>query len=187
MAMSATLRWARPAQLGGLYAPPRTPVIVDVPPIAYLTRSGRGAPEASLAWAEAVDDLRTAWDAVRLYGPGSPAPQGIPGRVPPLEVVWADADPASWTVMLALAVDIDPAVEVPGVEIVRVHEGWCAQVLHLGGRRERDVSLSRLDRFVARQGYLRDAGLHEVFLDDPAAVSETVRRSILRRMVEPPG
>ncbi len=172
--MSVVQRWIHPARLGALYAPPRSPVIVDVPPIAYLTRTGQGIPEASLAWAEAVDGLRSAWDtAAAGHSP------------PPLEVVWASADPASWTVLLALAEGIDPAVEAPGAEIQRVFECWCAQVLHVGGRRERVVALDRLDRFAARHGYRCGAGLHEVFLDDAAAVPEPLRRSILRRTVEP--
>lgn len=182
--MSAVQQWIRPARLGALYAPPRSPVIVDVPPIAYLTRTGQGIPEASLAWAEAVDGLRSAWESVHLP-PGPPRPDAGPRTPPPLEVVWAGADPASWTVLLALGEGIDPTVEAPSAEIQRVFEGWCAQVLHVGGRRERAVALDRLDRYAARHGYHCGAGLHEIFLDDAAAVPEPLRRSILRRTVEP--
>lgn len=171
--------------LGGLYSPPRTPVIVDVPPVSYLVRTGEGPPEGNLAWATAVDLLRAEWRDL-LGENGSGIEQG-----PLLEVLWHDPEQRRWTVMLALGdPSWRPRESAPQPAAVRhLHEGWCAQLLYYGtpgpaGAAGREAALARLDRFVTRQGYRvrSDGVLHEIFLDDAATPAPRV---IARRRVQP--
>ncbi|MFN8079746.1 MAG: hypothetical protein U0Q19_09275 [Kineosporiaceae bacterium] len=175
--------------LGGLYSPPRTPMIVDVPETDCLARSGSGLAEGNLAWAEAVDVLRRIWPTLQ--------PTALPP--PPLEVLWSGRG-ESWTLLLTLPAAVtgtptgptDPTGlngtrQLAGCEVRRMHEGWCAQLMYYGAR-NRQPSLARLDRFIERQGY-RPRGpagaLHEIFLDDGA--STPAPRVILRRRVQPAG
>ena len=173
--------------LGGLYSPPRTPMIVDVPEVDCLARTGSG-PAANLAWAEAVDVLRSTWAGLQ-------PPALIP---PPLEVIWSGHG-ETWTLLLALPAPLAAPLAVPltdpltdpqqlaGCEIRRLHEGWCAQLMYYGAG-NRQPSLARLDRFIDRQGY-RPRGpaaeLHEIYLDD--GTSTPAPRVILRRRVRPAG
>jgi hypothetical protein len=171
--------------LGGLYAPPRAPVIVDVPPVSYLVRTGEGPPEGNLAWATAIDVLRATWrDLLGEKGLGNE-----PG--PLLEVLWHDLGQRRWTLMLAMGdPSWRPGEPDPQATAVRhLHEGWCAQLLYdatpgPAGAANREAALARLDRFVTRQGYrIRGDGvLHEIFLDD---ASTAARRVIARRRVQP--
>jgi len=166
--------------LGGLYSPPRTPVIVDVPGVTYLVRTGEGPPEGNLTWAEAIDGLRADWREL-VGGKGSDAQAE---RTPLLEVLWHDAEQHRWTLMLALD---DPALRPHGAgpAVRHLHEGWCVQLMYQGAA-TRETALTRLDRFVSRQGYRfhADGVLHEIYLDDVAALSP---RMIARRRVRPGG
>lgn len=152
--------------LGALYAPPRSPVIVDVPPIDYLMVDGSGAPD-TLAWAEAIDTLRTAAGGVASEGP--------------VEVLWHtdEADDPRWTLMVA--VGGGPATLPEGVRSARLDEGWSAQLMVTGGRRE--IALRRLDRFVDEHGYRSSGPLHEIVLVAGGGEDDATRRCILRRVV----
>ena len=44
-------------ELKELYAPPRTPVLVDVPPLTFLMVDGRGDPNVATAYREAIAAL----------------------------------------------------------------------------------------------------------------------------------
>ncbi len=161
---------------GALYSPPRSPVIVHVPPITYLMVDGAHSPGASLVWAEAVDALRCAERAALADRPDAePAP---------LEVLWHDDD-ARWTLMLAVPVG-DGGEPAPSdhdaVRTGRLHERWAAQLMRSGTDREREIALRRLSRFIQAQGYRAVGPVHEILLDglDP---DDAPRRSVLRRTV----
>lgn len=165
--------------LGGLYSPPRSPVIVDVPEMTYLAIDGDTAPAADPAWTEAVGRLREAEQ--QLTGPLD--------RPRSLEVLWR-AD-GTWMLLLAIparAVRQARADDLPAsVRVHRRRERWAAQVLADRIPAERATALDRLERFLTRQGYHAVGPLHEILLDDPRPAlpgGETRgRRCILRRTV----
>ena len=164
-----------------LYSPPRSPVVIDMPPLAYLAVEGACPAD----WARAVQALRTA------------APDG--GQ--PIEVLWAD-DGVHWTALRAVDRHVrgrgdrleHPPVEVPGVRLAHLHEGWCVQVMVVSSadegaqRTAREAALERIAGFVTDHGYQVRGRLHEILLDgrDPAhpEATPTVCRSVLRRPVD---
>ncbi len=175
--MNASGRSGVVLEHGALYRPPRSPVIVHVPPITYLMVDGSSPARTSLAWAAAVDALRGAELAVRAGQPDvEPAP---------LEVLWHAGE--GWTLMLAVAADAPPesAADLPEpvpVRYERLHERWAAQLLHVGTPEERERALRRLTRFIDAQGYRAVGPLHEILLDPPAIdPDDAPRRAILRR------
>lgn len=179
---------------GGVDAPPRTPVIVDVPEVYCLAIPGAG-PQDGTVWARARHDLLSAWQT-RI---GADHPQAC--EPPPLEVIWDDTTRHTWTLLLPLP---EPPSDLPhdaarhvvpglpaGCSVIRMHEGWCAQLMFYGAS-NREMSIARLDRFLVQQGY-RPRGcegrphpcLHEIYLDAPA--STPAPRVIARRPVQPAG
>jgi hypothetical protein len=143
-------------EVGGLYTPPRTPTVVDVPIVTYLAVSGSGSPHRNLAWAEAVDRVRAGWYAV----------MGAEASPPPVEVIWEDGERTRWTLLLALPAG-PPERRPAGCAVQALHEGWCVQVLYCG-EADREPALARLERFLIRQGYTprgRPGQVHEIFLD----------------------
>ncbi len=178
--------------IGGLYNPPRTPAVVDVPVMTYLTVTGTGAVPGAEdpAWAEAVARLRSGWR--RLVGEKASGT-----GLPPLQVLWEDARRTRWTIMLALldtpwaaTAGGSVAAAPAGCAVRTLHEGWCVQVMY-EGEANRAPSLARLDRFLTRHGY-QVRGLaeqvHEIFLDDvapDAGPASPAPRVVVRRRVQP--
>jgi hypothetical protein len=180
-------------QLAGLYSPPRTPVIVDVPTLVYLVVDGRGDPATSLAWAEAVDALTAVSAAVRTVldvaaGPGMP-----------LEILWpSDDGDDGWTLLMTQPHAATPDVVRRAIDLTRttaglvaasdvrrrrVHEGWAAQVMVVGPRGDAGDVRERLAAFTQRNGYRRHGLRHEIWLDDPATTAPTALRTIHRQPV----
>ena len=185
-------------QLSGLYSPPRTPVIVDVPTLVYLCIDGRGDPATTLAWAEAVDALTAVSAAVRTLTDqpvgnhvtaGSPVSVGMP-----LEILWpSDGADDGWTVLMTQPHATTPDLVRRAIEITqstaqlesaalvrrrRIHEGWAAQLMHIGPRPVKPDAFERLAAFADRHGYHPHGLRHEIRLSgaDPLAPGRTIYR-----------
>jgi hypothetical protein len=161
-------------EFGGLYCPPRTPVIVDVPPMDFLMVDGpaEARTSAGLAWAEAVDALRACAPATE--GAGSP-----------LEILWhGEPERSRWTVMIAVRGDRAPQPGTRTVHRRHLHEGWAAQLMANGGPDELTRALVALDRYIHDRGYRALPGVHQICLDDAAPAPQAPRRYILRKAVD---
>lgn len=189
----------------GLYRPPRSPVMVDVPAMTYLALAGSGTPWSSLEWAEAVDALHAVAAAVEsvtgLHEPGSPLEALVEDGDTdgPVGSHGSDAGEVRWTLLLALPDGVDAEVvaratavvrdldgldAAAGMHRVRLHEAWAAQVMHVG-EGPRATTLARLGEFVARHGYLPRGPRHEIYLDDALTTPAELVRTVLRQPVTP--
>lgn len=192
-----------------LYAPTaRDFTVVDVPEFRYVAVDGRGDPNTSAAYANAVE---------ALYGVGYTlkfASKNGLGRdfvVGPLEGLWRAADPSvfaarrketwEWTMMISLpawitdemvhtAIDtVAKKKDLPALGEVRPHtlvEGTCVQILHIGSYDDETPTLDRLHNH-----YLPDHNLtfngdhHEIYLSDARRTPPAKLRTILRQPVKP--
>lgn len=189
-----------------LLKPPKTPVLVDVPPYGFLMVDGVGDPEGpSFQQAVAV-----------LYSLTYPVVIGLKrsGRtdvkVWPLEALWRADDVAvfapdtidrnawQWTAMLRMpdgvpaelldAARVRAAQKVGADAVGRVHlqrfdEGRCAQVMHVGPFADEGITIAALHAFIGAQGLTLRGQHHEIYLSDPRRCAPAKMRTVLRQPV----
>jgi hypothetical protein len=200
-------------ELKPLYAPPLTPVLVEVPELSFLMVDGRGDPNTSPEYREAVAALYAVSYAVKFAL--KRGPDGIDYAVMPLEGLWWADDMAAfsaerkgewqWTMMIAQPAVVAPemveqaAAEaarkkgLPGASRLRLDrfaEGLCAQVLHVGPYSAEGPTIARLHAFIAEEGYTFGGAQqrhHEIYLNDPMRTAPAKLKTVIRQPVTLPG
>ncbi|MFY8143841.1 MAG: GyrI-like domain-containing protein [Caulobacter sp.] len=192
-----------------LYNAPRDRfVLIDVPPIDYLSVEGAGDPNAATAYRAAVEALYGAAYGLKFL---AKAKIGRDHVVPPLEGLWwADdmedfvarrKDRWRWRMMIALPPWIDPpliaqaiaaarakrpAADPTLVEVCRLEEGRVAQTLHVGSYDDEGPVLARLHHEVLPAlGLVPTGRHHEIYLGDPRKVPAERLKTLLRQPVAP--
>jgi len=187
-----------------LYAPKNTDwALLDVPEQRFLALDGRGNPNTAESYKKAVEALYTFAYTIKMAA----KQRGEDFVVGPLEGLWWAADYAAftvrakdswqWTMLIAQpswigedavedareTVRRKKKLEAP-VRLEKLHEGRCAQALHVGSYDDEGPLLARLhDEYLAEQG-LEPTGLHhEVYLGDPRRVEPARLRTVLRQPV----
>ena len=199
-------------QLRPLYAPsPRHAAIVEVPELSFLMIDGRGDPNSSEAYQDALGAL-----CGIAYTLKSTLKKSDPERdfkVAPLEGLWwadaeapsmaelqADRDAWNWTLMIAVpdavtAAELTAAVgaaarrrplpAAASVRLERVAEGLAAQIMHVGPYSAEAPTIERLHAFVAAEGYELRGRHHEIYLGDPRRTAPERLKTVIRHPVSP--
>lgn len=182
--------------------------IVEVPPMQYLMVDGRGDPNTSQDYADALAALYPVAYKLKF---ASKQHLGRDYVVPPLEALWWAADMAAfttardknrwcWTAMIMTpewitAPMFTDAVTAAGaksqpvtlekVRLETLQEGRCVQTLHVGPYDEEAEVLADLhERFVPEAGLRLSGKHHEIYLSDARRVEPAKLRTILRQPVE---
>lgn len=185
--------------------------IIDVPDMQYLKIDGRGDPNTSPAFAEAIGTLYPVAYKLKF---ASKRDLGSDYVVPPLEGLWwaedMDAFTAArdksrwdWTIMLMVPDWIDramfatateqvgakdPPARLDDVRLGRLREGRCVQTLHVGSFDDEAEVLARVHNDFIPQNGLRMIGKHhEIYLSDFRRVAPDKQRTILRQPIIPSG
>ncbi len=191
---------------GDLYAPSAKKVVeVDVPDMRFLMVDGRGDPETSASYKEAVEALYALSYAIKF---AVKKEEGIDYRVMPLEGLWwMDGEPDSledimrnrdawrWTSMIsqpewvseervenALA-SVGKKKGLPALRRVRFEsfrEGRAAQIMHVGPFSEEGPTVERVDRFIEERGFGMRVKHHEIYLTDPRRTAPEKNKTIIR-------
>jgi hypothetical protein len=183
-----------------LYAPKNTDwALVDVPGQQFLAVDGRGNPNTAESYRQAVQALYAVAYTIRMAGGDF--------VVGPLEGLWWAEDYAAftvrakdswqWTMLISLpgwigedaveeareSVRRKKKIDVP-VRVEKLHEGRCAQALHIGPYDDEGPLLARLHgEFLPAHG-LAPTGLHhEVYLGDPRRTDPAKLKTVLRQPV----
>jgi hypothetical protein len=189
------------------HASAKEAVTVDVPALRFLMIDGQGDPNASAAYAAAVEALFSVSYTAKFMVKKA---QGADYGVMPLEGLWwaddlnvfAAGDRAQWrwTMLIMqppLATDgvIDLArAEVkkkkalPALDELRLEtfaEGLCAQVLHVGPFTDEGPTIARLHDFIAARSGLRGKH-HEIYLSDVRRAAPAKWKTIIRQPMVPP-
>ncbi len=195
------------------YMPGNTPEIVAVPPMHYIGVRGAGDPnEEGGAYKQAVGVLYALAYTLKMSCKSAYRIEGFFDYVvPPLEGFWrqegvkgvdyAHKEAFSWISVLRLPdfvteKDFRWAVETAskkkkldcsGAEFLRIEEGLCVQMLHLGPYDDEPASVALMDRFLQEQGYendLSDTRLHhEIYLSDPRKTEPEKRKTVIRHPI----
>jgi hypothetical protein len=202
--MSVDLR----RELGPLYGARREPAVVEVPTLSYLMIDGKGDPNVSRDYADAVEALFSLSYTMKF---ALKRASGFDFRVMPLEGQWwcedmrrfsvDDKQAWSWTMMILQPPEIDAKLveECRGtlalkkslralgkVRYASLEEGLCAQVLHVGPFTDEGPAVERLHAFIETQGAKLSGKHHEIYLSDIRRAAPAKWRTIIRQPMQRP-
>ena len=180
--------------------------VLEVPPLQHLAVDGRGDPNTSAAYREAVAALYRVAYTIKFLG----RDLGRDHVVMPLEALWWSDDPTAfttardlgrweWTIMIvvpdwvtsdhletARAAAARKAVG-PALDAVRLQplaEGLCVQTLHVGPYDAEGPVLEEMHRtFIPGAGLRMTGKHHEIYLNDARRTDPARLRTILRQPV----
>lgn len=183
-------------------------VLVTIPDLSYLAISGKGDPNTSEEYSQAVETLYPASYALKF---ASKNQLGKDYVVPPLEGLWWADDPAvfltghrdswQWTMMIMIPEWTPSELVTDSIETVgrkkalpalsklttlRLSEGQSLQALHIGPYDAEGPLLARLHtEIIPESGFEPSDHHHEIYLSDPRKSQPQALRTILRQPVRP--
>lgn len=187
-----------------LYQPSAREVVqVVVPAFRFLMIDGKGDPNTSQAYAQAVEALFSVSYTTKFMV--KRGPQGIDYAVMPLEGLWWADDMSAyitndrsrwrWTMMIMQPHFVEPAVihaaiaqvrqkkalaEVSALRLEPFAEGLCAQVLHIGPFNDEGPTIQRVHDFINARSRLSGKH-HEIYLSDIRRANPAKWKTIIRQ------
>ena len=196
-----------------LYQPKTVPSIVTVPPMRFIAVRGAGDPnESEGAYQHALNLLYgVAYTLKMSYKTGHRIDGYFEYAVPPLEGFWfqegvqgvdyARKGDFRWISVIRLPDFVgeqdfrwaeDTAtqkkkLDFSPVELLTVDEGLCVQCMHIGPYDLEPVTVARMHRFCAEQGYAPDFSdvrlHHEIYLSDPRRGDPAKLKTVIRHPI----
>ena len=188
-----------------LYQPGDEPEIIEVPKFTYLMIDGKGDPNTSPSYSEAVSALYKFAYAIRFYMRDE---KGVDFGVMPLEGLWweenmslftqKDKSRWLWTMMILQPESVTTEViktvrplvtakhNLPQLDLVRFEvysEGLSVQVMHHGPYSSEKPTIDHLHAFIAQQNYQPHLKHHEIYLNDPNRVAPEKLLTIIRQPI----
>jgi hypothetical protein len=177
------------------YVTPRAPVMLRVKPAQYLALEGQGEPGGPefVAGIGAMYNVAFTIKMARKFA-------GKDYTVCKLECDWANLqkERAKWQWRLMIrtpgfvnAKDLQAAgakLAAKGplaaqVKLIKLDEGSCVQMLHVGPYDKIGETMAIMEQFAAESGVRPTGRCHEIYLNDPRRVAAAKLRTILRRSV----
>ena len=167
-----------------LYLPKTEPSIIDVPEMTFITVDGKGNPNTSVEYQNALEILYGLSYAIKMSKKSNTQPIGyFEYVVPPLEGLWwgedgyfdgmniVDKNKLCWTAMIRqpefvttetfyMAKQIvnkkKPGLDVLLARLVSFSEGLCAQIMHLGSYDDEPATIKVLEKYIVDLGHSND-------------------------------
>lgn len=184
-----------------------TPELVRVPPIKYLMIDGKGDPNTSDGFRDAIGALYGLAYTLKFMFRKD---KGVDFRVMPLSGLYPAADPRvfleggkkewRWTLMIPVPSVVTTAelgkarTEVvrkkglsPALDAVRLEtlrEGQAVQLLHVGPYEAEKPNIEKLHRFMAENGLDFAGSHHEIYLSVPGRTKPERMKTIIRQPVK---
>ena len=193
-------------QLKYLYNPSAKEVsVVDVPPIHFLMVDGKGDPNTSREYAEALEALYAVPYAIKFMINGSQS--GVGYAVMPLGVLWwtddmrnfnvEDKDAWKWTAIIMqpeeyvaeelfeeAKSEVEKKKGLPAVSRMQFEpfrEGTSVKIMHLGPFSEEGPTIERIHRSIEERGGNPNGKHHEIYLSDFRRTKLQRLRTIIRQ------
>jgi hypothetical protein len=179
-------------------------VQVTVPPMSYLIVDGKGDPNNSQEFADAITAVYSV--AYTLKFMVKKGATGIDYGVMPLEALWWAEDMSQftqndksnwlWTVLVAQPDFISKAmvevaiadvkkrkdpVALPKLRFEIFDEGVCAQLMHIGPFSEEGPNIERVHQFIEAGGGKLRGKHHEIYLSDLRKAAPEKWKTIIRQ------
>jgi hypothetical protein len=180
--------------------------LIEVPPLTYLMIDGRGNPNTSQSYQDALGALYNLAYTLRFMIKKT---LGIDYPVMALEGLWwtddmqhfsMDAkDSWYWTMMIMQPPCVTPELareaaeqvqkkkvvaDLAKIRLADLHEGRSAQIMHLGPYATEGPTIARLHDFIRENGYELRGEHHEIYLGDPRRTAPERLRTIIRQPVK---
>ena len=169
-----------------LYLPDTKPGIIDVQEMVFIMVDGKGDPNTSEAYKQALEVLYGLSYAIKMSKKGGAPPEGyFEYVVPPLEGLWwgedgyfdgtnvTDKSKFCWTAMIRQPEFVTrevfefskqalskkkPDLDLSSARLESFTEGLCAQIMHIGPYDDEPETIGIMNRFVEESGYQNDMG-----------------------------
>lgn len=195
------------------YLPPKTPGIITIPEINYLSVQGKGDPnEPEGEYKAAVGMLYAIAFTIKMSGRAGHKMDGYFSYVvPPLEGLWkmagnvpidyAHKENFEWRAMIRLPEfvtkeefdwAVSEATEKKQMDFSKVtyftyQEGLCVQCMHIGSYDDEPATIQKMKAFLEEQGYAEDLSEkrlhHEIYLSDPRRTAKERLRTVIRQPI----
>lgn len=192
-------------ELKHLYRPSAKKVVaVDVPKMNFLMIDGKGDPNDSEEFAEAVEALYAV--SYKLKFMIKKGVQAVDYGVMPLEGLWWADDMSQfsvekkgewqWTLLMMQPEYVTPELYAEAAELVKKKknpaalpllrfeayaEGKAAQIMHVGPFSEEGPTVEKVHDFIAENGYERSGLHHEIYLSDIRRAAPEKWKTIIRQ------
>ncbi len=195
------------------YLPKNKPEIVNVPAANFIAVRGKGNPnQPDGEYQKALGILyAVAYTLKMSYKTEHKISGFFEYVVPPLEGFWwqdgisgidySRKDTFQWISVIRLpdfitkeevAWAVETATEKKNMdcsktEFLRIEEGICVQMMHMGAYDDEPGSIALMDEFVAEQGYQNDINdkrhHHEIYLSDARKVAPEKLKTVIRHPI----
>lgn len=196
------------------YMPKTKPEIVTIPAMNYIAVRGKGNPnEVDGDYSKAVGVLYAIAYTLKMSYKGSYKIDGFfEYVVPPLEGFWWQdgvkgvdytcKETFNWISVIRLPdfvteEDFRWAVKEATnkkkmdcsiAEFLRIEEGLCVQVMHIGAFDDEPITVAKIDEFLAEQGFENDFTSerlhHEIYLSDPRKTAVDKCKTVIRHPIK---
>lgn len=195
-----------------LYQPKTIPQLVDVPEMDFIMVDGRGDPNDSPLFQEAVEILYGISYTIKMSSKKGMEPEGyFDYVVPPLEGLWwidgtefsfTDRENWLWTLMIRLPEFVTsdvfawakaetkkkkPELGVDKARFETFKEGLCVQIMHIGPYSTEPESMAKVKEFLEANGlvetFTEGGKHHEIYLSDPRKANPEKMKTVLRHPV----
>jgi hypothetical protein len=189
-----------------LYSPSKKEfTLVTVPPLQYLCIDGRGNPNTSEIYQQAIAVLYGLSYTLKFSLKKS---QGLDYTVMGLEGLWWMPDMNSfsmeakdewcWTIMIMQPDFIHPdhfeearrqliakgkGQLASEVRLEQIDEGQCVQIMYIGAYDDEPPTIASMHAFIHEHGHVRRGKHHEIYLSDARRVAPEKNRTILRQPI----
>ncbi|HEX2912204.1 MAG TPA: GyrI-like domain-containing protein [Chloroflexia bacterium] len=190
-----------------LYSPSaKVPQLLEVPAMQFAMINGKGDPNTSQEYKEAVQALYSVSYTLKF---AIKKQQQTDYSVMALEGLWWLEDDFTfdffkrdnwrWTMMIMQPEVVTPETFKQAVEeVIRkkgleaavklrletFDEGLSVQMLHLGPYSEEPATIEKLHHFMEAEGYVQHGNHHEIYLSDPTRTAPEKLKTILRLPVQ---
>ena len=192
-----------------LYQPKTTPSIIDVPEMVFIAVNGKGDPNTSVEYKNALEVLYGLSYSIKKSNKSV-----LEYAVPPLEGLWwggdgyfdsaaiIDKSKFEWTALIrqpdfvtkevfeaaktALAKK-KPKMDTSKAQLIKRSEGLCVQIMHIGSYDDEPATIKTMERYAVENGYAIDIGdtrrHHEIYLSDPRKVEAEKLKTVVRHPI----
>ncbi len=180
--------------------------IVNIPPLNYLMVDGKGDPNTSQGYQEAIEALYAVSYTLKFMVKKE---ENVNYVVMPLEGLWwtedmegfsvDNKDEWKWTAMVmqpkyvtdqrleTARTQVEKKKNPPALSKVRfetLREGKAAQILHIGSYSSEVPTIAKLHAFIEENGYIPTKKHHEIYLSDPRRTAPKKLKTIIRQPVK---